>query len=107
PERSTSATPAMVSSSMSGRVIGRNGAAGFTGAVAEAGNVVGAVISGLVTEKRVVGGLGEQMFSKGRVGEQRAHIALACDHKDATGLLPNLPKLCLVHEAPARPRRRI
>src|ERR1700722_8496775 len=60
PERSTSATPAIVSSSISGRVIGRYGrGAGEAGA---AGTAVGAGMLGFVAEQIKVPGLHGQMI---------------------------------------------
>jgi hypothetical protein len=56
PERSTSATPAIVASSIVGRVNGRNGGPGFAGRTGAVRRTV-ADMSGLVAEKIVVTGL--------------------------------------------------
>src|SRR6266700_3490061 len=65
PERSTSATPAIVSSSIVGRVMGRYGAAGFA-----VGAEAGADMSGLIAEEIMILGLAEQMIMKRGIGEE-------------------------------------
>src|SRR4051812_30892344 len=60
PERRTSATPAIVSSSIVGRVSGRKGAD----------------ISGLVTDQTVGARLRDQMITKCRISEQRPRCEL-------------------------------
>jgi len=65
PDRSTSATPAIVSSSIVGRVNGSSGAAGF-GGTAMGADMAG---SGMVAEEIIVRGLAEQLFMKRRIRE--------------------------------------
>jgi hypothetical protein len=55
PERSTSATPAIVSSSIEGRVNGRNGSAGFGWGFAAAGDgIAGAILGNDSQSSRLV-----------------------------------------------------
>src|SRR5580692_3025599 len=80
PERSTSATPAMVSSSMVGRVNGRNGAADLAGAAARLADfedLLRAGMSGLVAEENVAVTLAEQLVLERRIGEKFRRILFA------------------------------
>src|SRR5471030_2706536 len=71
PERRTSATPAMVSSSMNGRVNGRKGGADLA-VTRLAGLVLAeAGMSGLVAEEIMIPALAEQMIMERRIGKKR------------------------------------
>src|SRR5258708_5741916 len=105
PERSTSATPAIVSSSMVGRVKGRKGTAAAGGGVAV--GVEGADISGLVAEQRMILGLFDQIITERRIGKEFLRIFRPGDHPEAPRLLPPTAELCVGDEAPARSRRGI
>src|SRR4051812_49106982 len=74
PERSTSATPAIVSSSIVGRVKGRKGI-GVVPGLAGFEETAVADISGLVAEKVVFPRLAEQMITKCRIGEEFYHVS--------------------------------
>src|ERR1035437_3893067 len=100
PERRTSTTPAMVSSSMVGRVNGRNGAADLAISV-------GTDMSGLVAEKPMVLGLGEQMISEGLVAKKISGWLVSAKGGDvffpghgvnAAGLFPKLSEYGVVDE---------
>src|SRR6185437_13187932 len=74
PERRTSATPAIVSSSMVGRVKGRKAGAAGVGTAVEAGMDAGPGGSGPIAEKIKVRGLQEQMIMEGRIAQEGAGL---------------------------------
>src|SRR6267142_1361253 len=94
PERRTSPTPAIVSSSIVGRVSGRYGRADCAGGVGLA--AADTDMSGLVAEEVIVPALAEQMITKGRIGEKFLHILFPRHDEDAPRLRPHPPERRLV-----------
>src|SRR5579862_2777136 len=107
PERNTSATPAMVSSSIVGRVNGRNGTPALAGEVArlvgfESLLRAGVGMSGLfIAEKNVVVAFGEQFVLERRVGEKFHRILLARHGKHPGRPGPQPAERRLVHKSVA------
>src|SRR5580698_105147 len=88
PERRTSATPAIVASSIVGLVKGRNGSTSLVGAGAAAEGIAGGILGGdrqssrLVAEKIVMLPPHEQVIMEARVREQLADVADARHRED-------------------------
>jgi len=104
PDRNTSATPEIVSSSIVGRVSGKYGTAGLRSRVVAV--AAGADMLRLVAEEGVVAGFRDQMITERGISNSGSCPCSALPPTPAASL-PKFAKLSLFHETPARPGRRI
>ncbi len=110
PERSTSATPAIVASSIVGRVKGRKGSAGFTGRWAAAGEGMcgghpcgpGSESSRLVAEKIMARGGRQDVDMKRGIREEVPGVADPRHGEHPAGPGPLAAELGVIDEARAR-----